>query len=406
MNFPVVLQGLCSAFLLLGGGSLAAFAMMPFLFLGLFSFMSPAFSRLAYKGANGVGTAWCIAAIWVVEKFNNQRVIFYGDYGKLPVGENAIYVSNHPSETDWFYCWSLAIRKSTIRGVKIVLKDTMRMIPGGGWAMENLQYIFLTRRWENDELAMSHRVNHLIKEKAENDENFWLVIFPEGTTIDQTTMDSSKRFSDKMGLKHLDYLLQPRATGFSHIVSLARKNVSAIYDITVTYSLPEGCSLGQESAETKEASKWWQVGLPEITTSLSGQFPQTVHIFVKRYDISEVPEKKEELAAWLMSVWHKKEERIRQFYATGQLDLLENPQGTQQHFEPLPEFATYVSLGLILTLVSTLVFLLAFLLVWPQWWLWLFLTVTCAIYIACSQSPALRSFRGLDPKFPTRAKKE
>eukprot|EP01101_Sappina_pedata_P008157 TRINITY_DN4473_c0_g1_i1.p1 TRINITY_DN4473_c0_g1~~TRINITY_DN4473_c0_g1_i1.p1 ORF type:complete len:333 (+),score=83.78 TRINITY_DN4473_c0_g1_i1:260-1258(+) len=321
-------------------------------------------------------------------------IIFYGDYEKLPHGESVLYVSNHPSETDWFYSWALAIRKSSIEGVMIILKDSLRLFPGAGWAMENLKFIFLSRHWQTDEAAIAHRIGIMLKETEENNEKFWMVIFPEGTNIEGPSYASSKKFSEKMGIEPLEYLLQPRSTGFVHVCSLLRAKTDALYDVTIAFEPETDSELARKS---ERKSQWWEIGLPTLFSSLSGKFPQTIHYHVKRYEMSEIPEAKGELAAWLGSVWRKKDERIRQFYATGTLDALENPGGTKQYVEPMPSWAdTFGYVSIVLNLL-TVVLLVAFLVVWPQWWLWAFFTVTFGLYISCSLSPELRRLRGIDP---------
>lgn len=390
-------------FIMVMNGFHDALWMLPLLFLGSLSFMSPAFSRISYKSSNWLGKAWYTVAIWLLERWNGQKIIFYGDYEKLPHRENVLYVSNHPSETDWFYSWALAIRKSSIEGVKIILKDSLRMFPGAGWAMENLKFIFLSRHWQTDEATIAHRIGIMLKEKEENNEKFWMVIFPEGTNIEGPSYASSKKFAEKMGLEPLEYLLQPRSTGFVHVCSLLRAKTDALYDVTIAFE-PKADSELATKAEKKD--QWWEIGLPTLFSSLSGTFPQTVHYHVKRYEMSEIPEGKEELAAWLASVWHKKDERIRQFYATGVLDALENPSGTKQCVDPIPRWADTFGYASIVLNLLTVVFLAAFLVVWPQRWLWALVAVLFAFYVSCSLSPELRRLRGIDPPRKARSKKD
>lgn len=43
-------------------------------------------------------------------------------------------------------------------------------------------------------------------------------MFPEGTNLDNYSMEKSNKFAQKVGLPQLSYVLHPRTTGFQHLI--------------------------------------------------------------------------------------------------------------------------------------------------------------------------------------------
>ena len=53
--------------------------------------------------------------------------------------------------------------------------------------------------------------------------NFQIVLFPEGTNIDDESMFKSHHYADKSNLKRMQNVLHPRTTGFSFITTKMRE---------------------------------------------------------------------------------------------------------------------------------------------------------------------------------------
>ena len=48
----------------------------------------------------------------------------------------AMIICNHRTRIDWMFMWSLCLRLGILDSMKIVLKDSLKSIPGFGWAMQ------------------------------------------------------------------------------------------------------------------------------------------------------------------------------------------------------------------------------------------------------------------------------
>jgi lysocardiolipin and lysophospholipid acyltransferase len=65
--------------------------------------------------------------------------------------EPTIIISNHRTRLDWLFLWSFLIRFGNLAQEKITLKYELKTIFGAGWAMQHFCYMFLRRKWEEDE---------------------------------------------------------------------------------------------------------------------------------------------------------------------------------------------------------------------------------------------------------------
>lgn len=73
--------------------------------------------------------------------------------------------------------------------------------------MQFFGFIFLERSWAADRLNLTSRLSALAAhhmttttERAEDDEPFALIIFPEGTLVSENTVPVSRKYAEKMGL--------------------------------------------------------------------------------------------------------------------------------------------------------------------------------------------------------------
>lgn len=72
------------------------------------------------------------------------QVKITGDY--VEFGEAALIICNHRTRVDWMFLWVLCLRQGQLSGLKIVLKESLKGIPGFGWATqvnERMLYYFV-----------------------------------------------------------------------------------------------------------------------------------------------------------------------------------------------------------------------------------------------------------------------
>jgi hypothetical protein len=139
------------------------------------------------------------------------------------------------------------------------------------WCFE---YIFLSRKWHVDRPRI---VNGLTRAKSDNNP-MWLLLFPEGTVIDEQSKLSSQRYAKKAGITDFNakYVLLPRSTGLYHTLRCLEEKTEYLYDFTISFS-------GLDSS-TPPFDQY-----PIDRIFLEGAGPETVHIHVDRFKLSEIP---------------------------------------------------------------------------------------------------------------------
>lgn len=68
------------------------------------------------------------------------QVKITGDH--VDFGEAALIICNHRTRVDWMFLWVLCLRQGQLSGLKIVLKESLKGIPGFGWATQVINGIF------------------------------------------------------------------------------------------------------------------------------------------------------------------------------------------------------------------------------------------------------------------------
>jgi 1-acyl-sn-glycerol-3-phosphate acyltransferase len=238
------------------------------------------FTKMFTHAANIIWTIMTIEFEW---KVAGKKVRFYGDI--LPLHQNAIVICNHRSVIDWLLLFSLARRKGRLGCAKFFVKKSLKWVPGVGWGMYFLDYVFLHRNWNKDRVRIERAFAKLKSRKLP----FWLITFPEGTRRSSKKLEESQRYERANGLFEFRHLLYPRTKGFIGMVNGLRDAVSDIYDITIEYD-------GRN-------------GEPTISDLAFGTIP-TPHIHIKRYAISSLPRDDAGIADWLVERWKEKEKLL------------------------------------------------------------------------------------------------
>lgn len=210
------------------------------------------------------------------------------------------------------------IRMRTLSSLKIVLKESLRQLPFIGWGMQLCQFIFLSRKWENDEA----RIAEILSYACDNNDPISMLIFPEGTDLSPQSLVRSHEYSKKNNLALYNYVMHPRYRGTLHCLRTLterpdnQKAITALHDVTIGY---------HDNGER-----------PVELSVLAGKQPFEIHVLVKRYDIEELRKQlgfkaaddpsrdiqAEDAAfeAWLNQRFAEKEQNLTKFYANGRFD--------------------------------------------------------------------------------------
>ncbi|VDP32379.1 unnamed protein product, partial [Soboliphyme baturini] len=222
---------------------------------------------------------------------NRIQFIITGD--KISPAERAIYMMNHRTRLDWMYFWAVLYQldPNLLTTLKIVLKSSLKSLPGAGWAMQFKNFIFLERSWDQDKETLEKSALYYSKTK----QPFQVLIFPEGTDYCTRSKIKSDSFASSNNLTAYKFVLQPRTTGVINFINYLRNQcaIDSIYDITVSYP------------DTVVQTEY---------DYFTGHSPRQVCYHIKKLDIAAVPTDLEAAALWLRQVWSEKEEALSRFY--------------------------------------------------------------------------------------------
>ncbi|KAJ2617368.1 hypothetical protein H4S08_000336 [Coemansia sp. RSA 1365] len=219
----------------------------------------------------------------------------------VPAMKNGcMMISNHQTYFDWIIIWILSYFVRCHGFMKIILKAELKNVPLFGWGMRFLDFIFLKRKWADDKRTFADHMQRIV----EHDDPAWLLIFPEGTVICDKRTAISNKYAEKMGLRQPKHTLLPRVSGSRVCLSHLRQRIEYIYDLTIGYE-------GLKSGDIPEN----EYGL----VSMYGKcvYPRQIHIHVKRYPVSEIPDDEEGFSQWMYNVFVEKDKRMSKFYKLG-----------------------------------------------------------------------------------------
>ncbi|KAF7639349.1 PlsC domain-containing protein [Meloidogyne graminicola] len=233
-------------------------------------------------------TFWMLIPLFFLHFIFRVKVKAIGD--EIRLNEPSILIINHRTRLDWFYFWLVLWRMNPwlMTTNRIALKELLSYIPGAGFGMQGLLYLFLKRDFEIDKI----RITKLIDYYADMDIPYQILIFPEGTDKTINTSNSSNRYADKEGLPRLKYLIYPRTAGFVHLVQKMRQRnyLISVYDITIAYP----CN---------------NIIQNETEMLFFGKISSQVHYAIRRFEQNELPKSDEDLNKWLNKLWIEKEQR-------------------------------------------------------------------------------------------------
>ncbi|DAZ99266.1 TPA: hypothetical protein N0F65_005434 [Lagenidium giganteum] len=283
--------------------------------------------------------------------------------GEVPTdrGRPVIIIANHQVDADWWYIWQAARAYKGSGNIKIVLKEQLKFLPIIGWGMRLFEFLFLRRSLEHD----SKHIRGFMESLIEDDFPFWLVIFPEGTTIHQEYVVKSHGFAEKSNRPKFERVLLPRTAGLQIILDAVKDAKPDIYDLTLafpTYS-------GEVPTYDMGYSRKIDTDVPSMKSLLAGQGPKQVSIHGAKYSYDEVAGNLEQ---FLDARWSEKETRMNNFIKHQKFDPKVEPEVL-----PLPASVSAVSrlwFGITLLFFMLPLVMLSF---FPLYTLWV---IYCFVY--------------------------
>ena len=191
----------------------------------------------------------------------------------------------------------MALRMDMLGYVMPIVKSSIRMIPGFGWAMHMAGSLFLTRKWEKDRKYLKHMMGTLREDKVP----FHLWLFAEGHRFTKKHYEAGVKFAKSRNLKPYKHLLVPRTKGFIQLKQCLSGACDYIYDVTVAYSgmKPHVKAILLPSSRVTHA--------------------RGPHVHVRRIPLTKLPKDEDDKAldAWLKNLYHEKDELLTYFEKHG-----------------------------------------------------------------------------------------
>ena len=185
--------------------------------------------------------------------------------------------------------------------IYIVLKESLKRIPVLGWGMQFCQFIFLKRNWEKDKPRMAAHLQKFNKPNLP----MWLLMFPEGTNLADSTRERSKQWAAKNGIDDMKHQLLPRSTGLQFCLQQLRNTTEWVYDCTIAY---EGVPRGEFAQDIYTVKASYFGGRP----------PKSVNMYWRRFAISSIPlDDDRAFEHWLRARWTEKDNLIEYYYQHG-----------------------------------------------------------------------------------------
>ncbi|KAI4703668.1 hypothetical protein J4E89_009891 [Alternaria sp. Ai002NY15] len=211
--------------------------------------------------------------------------------------DRMVLMANHQLYTDWLYIWWIAYTNNMHGFIYIILKESLKNIPIIGWGAQFYNFIFLSRKWEEDQRTFKKHLNKLNKKG----DPMWLIIFPEGTNLSKTTREKSQQWAKKNGLQDMKHQLLPRSTGLKFCLNELRETTDWLYDCTIAYEgVPEG-QFGQDIFTLR-------------SSFFEGRPPKSVNMHWRRFHLDDIPyENTHAFEVWLRNRWREKDYMLEYF---------------------------------------------------------------------------------------------
>nr|KAG5699730.1 hypothetical protein BaRGS_022128 [Batillaria attramentaria] len=233
---------------------------------------------------------WFVFCVALFELLLGIKIVIRGH--PAPTTDSTLILCNHRTRLDWLFLMAYQLRCGSLSHYRISLKQSLKNIPGPGWAMQLACFVFLERDWSQDQQRITRSLRYFARTQTRPQ----FLLFPEGTDLNPWGVEKSRAFAEKHGLPVYRHVLHPRTTGFVHFVKEMRQNktLDSVLDVTIAYPR----NLTQSEVDL-----------------VLGKAPQEIHFLAQSFRASDLPDSSsEELEAWCRDIWRKKEATLETFY--------------------------------------------------------------------------------------------
>ncbi|RHY76953.1 hypothetical protein DYB34_002045 [Aphanomyces astaci] len=188
--------------------------------------------------------------------------------------------------------------------VKIAMKHTLRSLPVLGTGMSMLDFLFLRRDIKVDRVTIQAYMQSFVQDNFP----FWLVLFPEGTTIFTESVLKSHEFATAQHRPVLHRVMLPRSTGLKLMLDAFKDSPvqPTILDVTMAFPSYSGEVPTYEMGYDRHVD----MDLPSMKKLLMGHGPSKVHFHCRHFSMADVGD---DVQAFLDALWVDKEALLNEF---------------------------------------------------------------------------------------------
>nr|CAH8871680.1 unnamed protein product [Trichobilharzia regenti] len=225
-----------------------------------------------------------------------RKIYVYGDVDFVKnKNERVLFISNHLSTVDWFICSMLVAHQGGLGRTRFVLHKNLKYIPIFGFYLSQDSCLFVDRQNFDVKTAVN-----ILSNMKKLQSNTWMVIYPEGTRYNPLKYDVIKQSQEfavqKAGIKPFKHVLVPRRRGFQLILNHLHDCLDALYDVTTVFADEDGYPYDH------------YIPAPGLTDWLKK--PRSLHIYLKRIPIRDIPRDSESIRRWLYERYRIKDDFI------------------------------------------------------------------------------------------------
>ncbi|KAF0695263.1 Aste57867_13905 [Aphanomyces stellatus] len=226
--------------------------------------------------------------------------------GELPsdVTKPIFLICNHQVDADWWYISELMRYVGGAGNLKIAMKHTLRSIPLLGVGMDMMDFLFLHRDIKIDR----PRIQAYMQSFVQDNFPFWMLLFPEGTTIFTEYVAKSHAFAENANRPLLHRVVLPRSTGLKLMLDAFKDSPvqPEIYDLTMAFPGYKG----EVPTSDMNYDRHVDVEVPNMKKLLMGRGSKKVHFHVRRFRLADVGP---DVEAFLDRLWLDKEALMNEF---------------------------------------------------------------------------------------------
>ncbi|EKX43028.1 hypothetical protein GUITHDRAFT_140875 [Guillardia theta CCMP2712] len=248
------------------------------------------------------GVSWN-SIIEYAERVCKFKTIVTGNLAELMVRYpgNKLILCNHVSAVDVLVIFFVASKYGKTGNLRFFAKKELIFVPIFGLAAYFLNFVFLERNWIKDMSRIRQKLLEIVGSSRKR--SFWLVIFPEGTRIDNSKLKKSQEFAISRNLQPLKHLLIPRVKGPSMSIQILKEEIDSILDLTIAYDKRYG-----DYGNTRPSL---------VDAFLKRKIEWKVHVNADLIPVSDIPQDQESLDDWLHQIFVQKDQKLERFHADG-----------------------------------------------------------------------------------------